>query len=231
MTSEELQDSLEISLRRRLSGQKSTLYVLAPGYADMQLGAPIFQLRASPLRTSANGFGSWPTPRAADGEKNVRTAEGSAREVLRKGSPQDLAQAAHQSAGWPTPCAQDAASHRNATANRKPESKRGNPGVTLTDAATFAGWATPAAKEAGGTAEQFLDRKRKAVAGGAQLGVSLTSLSLQAQMAGNASEALGPPPTGSRVGTAKSGQLRPGHSRWLQGYPGTWESCAGTGTR
>lgn len=37
---------------------------------------------------------SWPTPRAADGEKNVRTLDGAMSEILRKGSPQDLAQAA-----------------------------------------------------------------------------------------------------------------------------------------
>ena len=36
----------------------------------------------------------WPTPREADGEKNVRTLDGSLSEIERKGSPQDLAQAA-----------------------------------------------------------------------------------------------------------------------------------------
>lgn len=36
----------------------------------------------------------WPTAREADGEKNVRTLEGSLSEIARKGSPQDLAQAA-----------------------------------------------------------------------------------------------------------------------------------------
>ena len=46
------------------------------------------------------------------------------------------------------------------------------------------GWPTPAAQEAGGTAEQFLARKEKAAANGAELGISLTSLSLVAQTAG-----------------------------------------------
>lgn len=36
----------------------------------------------------------WPTARSADGEKNVRTLEGSLSEIARKGSPQDMAQAA-----------------------------------------------------------------------------------------------------------------------------------------
>ena len=178
----------------------------------------------------------WPTPRSSDGEKNIRTPEGSAREMERKGGPQDLNQAAtltpsgwptpqahdtsgrsdgqkekhgtqhgcsclvqtakttelphsgwptpaaneyeqdpekmrlrreHQKAmgrngngfgltlgmlvtsavGWPTPCAKDADSHRNATATRSPEAKRGEVGTTLTDAATYAGWATPTTVE------------------------------------------------------------------------------------
>nr|DAH52774.1 MAG TPA: hypothetical protein [Caudoviricetes sp.] len=37
---------------------------------------------------------NWPTPRSADGEKNVRTLEGAMREIARKGGPQDVAQAA-----------------------------------------------------------------------------------------------------------------------------------------
>lgn len=36
----------------------------------------------------------WPTARQADGSKNVRTAAGALSEIARKGSPQDLAQAA-----------------------------------------------------------------------------------------------------------------------------------------
>jgi hypothetical protein len=50
---------------------------------------------------------AWPTPRAADGEKNVRTVEGSLREIERKGTPQDLCQAAVICSGWPTPTASD----------------------------------------------------------------------------------------------------------------------------
>lgn len=47
----------------------------------------------------------YPTPRASDGEKNVRTADGADREIARKGSPQDAAAAL---AGWPTCTATDA---------------------------------------------------------------------------------------------------------------------------
>jgi len=44
------------------------------------------------------------------------------------------------------------------------------------------GWATPASREAGGTPERFLERKELARENGSKLGISLTSLALQAQM-------------------------------------------------
>lgn len=56
------------------------------------------------------------------------------------------------------------------------------------------GWATPASHEAGGTPERFLERKELARENGSKLGISLTSLSLQAQLT-NASTPLGPPAT------------------------------------
>ena len=46
------------------------------------------------LPMQAQSLAGWPTCRSADGEKNVRTLEGSLSEIARKGVPQDLAQAA-----------------------------------------------------------------------------------------------------------------------------------------
>jgi hypothetical protein len=57
------------------------------------------------LRNIANLAG-WPTARATDAEKNVRTPEGAQREMERKGGPQDLMQAALLTA-WGTPAARD----------------------------------------------------------------------------------------------------------------------------
>ena len=51
------------------------------------------------------------TPRAADGEKNVRTAEGADREIARKGGPQDTAAAAAALSGWPTTTTTDSLRH------------------------------------------------------------------------------------------------------------------------
>jgi len=48
-------------------------------------GRPLGQIAA---------LSGWPTPRASDAEKNMRTAEGSLSEINRKGTPQDLCMAA-----------------------------------------------------------------------------------------------------------------------------------------
>lgn len=83
--------------------------------------------------------------------------------------------------GWPTARAADAEKgvHRGYD-----DRSRGTEGRPLARQALMAGWATPAAREAGGTPERFLERKREAVERGSRLGVSLTSLNLQAQQAG-----------------------------------------------
>jgi hypothetical protein len=55
------------------------------------------------------------------------------------------------------------------------------PNLALT--ATLASWGTPHGETYGGTAEQGLERKRKAIANGSKLGVSVTILEHQAQLA------------------------------------------------
>ncbi len=64
----------------------------------------------------------WPTVRAADGEKNVRTMGGALREIARKGSPQDMAQAAAIS-GWPSPTVGNSAGSQS-MANMSPTGRR-----------------------------------------------------------------------------------------------------------
>jgi hypothetical protein len=148
-----LASSLENRLRARTASCGSTLFKLTWKERTTPSARVISALRASVLRTSGNGFGSWPTPlqadgrgsagvgkkelpniaklagwptpmagtpaqkgyneagnndssrrtvwlaswpttRSSDGEKAVRTLDGSLREIARKGSPQDLCQAA-----------------------------------------------------------------------------------------------------------------------------------------
>lgn len=97
-----LQSSLESRLQAATQTLGSTLYKMTWKAWDTGSGRSRFRLRASVLRTSVTGSTGWPTPRAADGEKNVRTLEGALSEIARKGSPQDLAMGA-AIAGWPTP--------------------------------------------------------------------------------------------------------------------------------
>ena len=101
-----LQSSLVSRLMQRFGTAGSTLFRLTWKESATPSGRPVCLLRASGHRTSDSGFGSWPTARSADGEKNVRTVEGSLREIERKGSPQDLAQASSL-APWATPAARD----------------------------------------------------------------------------------------------------------------------------
>ena len=119
---------------------------------------------------------------------------------------------------WPSPMSNDARDSTH-TYDRGDHSK---PRLKLPGAAKLVGWATPAANEAGGTPERFIERKRRARANGSILGLSLTSLKLQAT---------GAKPNGSSASTVKAGQLNPAHSRWLMGYPRAWDDCAPTETR
>ena len=64
---------------------------------------------------AAAQMAGWPTPREADGSKNVRTRAGATREAERKGANNDLGTTAAM-AGWKTPVASD---HNGAAENRK----------------------------------------------------------------------------------------------------------------
>ena len=107
-------------------------------------------------------------------------------------------------------------------------------------------WGTPVANPANGSPEAFLERKRKAVAKGSKMGVSLTDIQMQAksvlwptvttkdnsQLAGQYSKTNGTTLGGAvrqcNVKTEKSApsQLNPRFSLWLMGYPTGWASCA-----
>lgn len=95
-----LQSSLESRLRARTQVRGSTLYKLTWRAWTTPSGVCRFRLRASTRRKTESALTGWPTPRASDGLKNVRTRAGALREVARKGCPQDLAQAALLSIGY-----------------------------------------------------------------------------------------------------------------------------------
>lgn len=103
--SERLQLRLGNRLRAKLDVNGSPEYALTWKLWDMESGPRICALRASGRRTSDNAFTGWPTTRATDGSKGVRTCEGAYREANRRTSGHDLCTVAMLS-GWPTPDAQ-----------------------------------------------------------------------------------------------------------------------------
>lgn len=93
-----LQSSLGNRLRQQLQNRGCAIYKLTWREKTTPSGLPYSQLVASAHRTKESDSSlartNWPTPRSADGEKNVRTLEGALSEIQRKGGPQDAAQAA-----------------------------------------------------------------------------------------------------------------------------------------
>lgn len=107
----------------------------------------------------------WPTTRAADGEKNMRTLDGALSEIERKGSPQDLCMAAVL-AGWGTPNASAPGGTPEQALARKAGLQCGQSVTTLDHQVQLAGWPTPMAgtpAQNGNSAAGNNDSSRKTV--------------------------------------------------------------------
>ena len=229
----DLQSCLENRLRVRLDGRGSALYSLTWKHWPIDGQPPICAQRASGHRTSGNGSTGWPTPIRSEDQRGRRKQDGKRgamiSEVLR---------------GWQIPTVNDAKGSDYTYSQENHE----KPFLKLPGEAKLAGWATPTKDEAGGTPERFLARK-EALNGAC--GVSLTALNLQVQtVAGwvspqaadangsgihqhtsslcqqTRSKVSGQPATGSPASTENRGQLNPAHSRWLMGFPKSWDDCA-----
>ena len=101
-----LQSSLESRLRVLMECTGSTLFRLTWSKKATPLGRPICALRGWAPRISDNGYTSWPTPNATNGNKSVRTLTGAEAEAIRKGWNNDLPTAAF--ATWLSPTRDDA---------------------------------------------------------------------------------------------------------------------------
>lgn len=194
----------ENRLRLRLARIGSTECTLTWKASATPAGRLLFRLVPSirPIEEIASGL--WPTLRTADGEKNVRSAAGTMREISRKGSPQDLMQAVHVSL-WPTPTSLAKAKDGNNEAGN-------SAGLVAIRNHALAMWPTPMAHEA-----RLGYQRRMGDAKGSQK--SLTTEATDAL-------GLGENVTGLRGPTEKPGALNPAFVCWLMGFPPEWESCA-----
>ena len=210
----DLQSSLVNRLMQRLPTGGSTLFKMTWKAKVTPSGQSVSLLRASGLRISGSGSGSWPTPVSNDDNKSVeahlamkqrmgeRDGTGSNRIAITS-----LAVMA-KATGWPT---------TTTTRDWKDGSQCDNVELNslLGRTVWLSNWATPACMDTLPIRSDEQLARAKSVAGCSNLKDQVPT---------------GLPATGSPAATGSGGQLNPAHSRWLMGYPTAWDDCAPTVT-
>jgi hypothetical protein len=172
------------------------------------------------LNAVAQMAAGWPTPAAVDATTNV---ESLANKRTRGSGGINLTTAAAlagegaRDRGWPTPKAEDAES-TGFSAKRLASGKLPDNLHSATKLLLASGWATPNHRDYRTPAHHTYAER-----GGGKKGENLNHQ--VAHFIPGASL------NGLNAGTASGGLLNPDFSRWLQGIPATWPSCAPTATR
>lgn len=209
-----LQRSLESRLVDRLAAHGSMEYVLTWKHWDMQSEPPICALRASTRRTSDSDCSGWPTPGAGDWK-----GAGNPPGHMRNGKPRtpgdnDLPTTAGL-AGWPTAMAGTPPRNGNNAAGNTESARKTvalcGGKIALSEQERYSGWATPRQTDGSKNVRSLDGAIAEAERKGANNDLGVTSML-------------------SHAGTEKTGALNPEHSRWLQGFPPAWASCAPTAT-
>ena len=151
--------------------------------------------------TDVARLAAWPTPQTEDSGES---------QTARKGG-ENLAVIA----AWATPRAEDAESAGMRHSRGVADTLTAQAGQGL----PLAGWATPDCQNHR-DGETMRECAKKYLAEGKSHGMSLHHQTAQLVS--------GPAATSCPAGTGKRGVLRPGHSRWLMGYPAAWDSCGAT---
>jgi hypothetical protein len=186
-SSADLERFLVNKLKQLSASAGSTLFNLTWKESVTPAGRSLSRLAASVRRISGKDFTllrtNWSTPGARDWKDSSDPATWNCREQRERYD--QLGRQVHL-ASWPTPLVSNVNASRTSDPQRYAARmfNRPNAGTDLAIYAQhLAAWPTPVAQPANGTPEAFLERKRKAVADGAQMGVALTDIAMVAQLA------------------------------------------------
>lgn len=226
-------ESLVSRLRAVTDATGSTLFTVMWMRQNTPSEFSIYQARSLGRRTSDSACTGWPTPTTPSGGQTApegtsstgRTPDGRKVQVTLK----DVARLS----GWPTPAAHEAGGTPEAFLERKRQAVANghSMGVSMTSLSLmtqYAGWRPPTAlspnaRRGGGqdpakrlAQGHTVDLKDQVLLARGPLGEPARLLGSGVMLIGSCARTL--------MGHA-GGQLSPGHSRWLQGYPVAFELC------
>ena len=201
--SADLTQSLVSKLRERLGTDGSMIYKQQWKQKVTPSGIVYWAHTVSTRRTSDNDCTGWLTPRARGDAGGNRWEGGDIRNL------EDQAKIA----GWVSPTAQD---HSRGSKPPRPH----DTGIPLSQQVTLTAWATP------NTMDVLPARSKEAM--NLQFTTARPGRTAPANLREQVHPHLYP---GSTVETANTGQLNPGLSRWLMGFPVEWCIAAIRATR